>query len=215
VVAMNNLGVLYHYQHKEPQKAISWYQKAIEHGHVRHAAMNLAVLYQNDLREYDKAEKYYLMASEQGDAGAMNSLAWLYFQQKHHRNEALQYAWDAVEHEKNIYTAHTLACVYLWNNRMEHAAIIAREFIYNEDAYKTLEEDILFYLQLLLAKEQYDTLFGYFDEPDLDLADRFKPMVYAIFYFIEDDRYKRMPSEISDAVNTIIQQVKQLAEDYA
>jgi hypothetical protein len=215
VSAMNNLGFFYQYQQKEPKKAIFWYQQAVEHGDRLHAAMNLGMLYQHDLQDYEQAEKYYLIASEQQDVGALNGLAWLYFQQKRDRQDALQYAWKAVEQEKNMYTAHTLACLYLWNNRPQHAANIAREFIYNKEAYNALEEDILFYLQFLLAKEQYETLFDYFDASELDLADRFRPMVYAIFYFTKDERYKRLPSELSEPVDTIIQQVKQLAEEYA
>ena len=215
VSAMTNLGYFYQYQQKKPKKALSWYRNAIEHGVRLPAAMNLGVLYQNDLHDYEQAEKYYLMAIEEGDAGAMNGLAWLYFQQKRHRQDALNYAWNAVEHEKNMYTAHTLACICLWNGRATHAANIAQEFIHNVDAYNALEDDILFYLQLLLAKEEYETLFQYFDDPELGLADRFKPLVYAIFYFTDDARYNRLPSELSDPVDGIIQRVQQLARDYA
>ena len=215
VSAMNNLGYFYQYQQKQPKKAVSWYQQAIEHGNRLDAAMNLGALYQNDLHDYEQAEKYYLLAIEAGDVGAMNGLAWLYFQQKHHRQDALNYAWKAVEHEKNMYTAHTLACICLWSGRATHAANIAREFLYNTDAYDTLEDDILFYLQLLLAKKQYKTLSNYFNDPELGLTDRFKPFIYAIFYFVEDERYKRLPSELVFPVDAIIKRVKQLAEDYA
>jgi TPR repeat protein len=213
--AMNNLGYLYHYQQKDLKNAALWYQKAVDHGDHVSAALNLAMLYHNELQDYYQAEKYYLMACEQGDVGAMNGLAWLYFQQKRNRQEALEYAWNAMEQEKNIYTAHTLACIYVWNNRPEHAANVAREFIYNKDAYAVLEDDILLYLQLLLAKEQHDTLFEYFDAPEIDLADRFRPMVYAIFYFTDDARYNRLPSELAEPVEAIIRQVKRLAEEYA
>lgn len=215
VSAINNLGYFYQYQQKDPHKAIPWYTQAIEQGDRLNAAMNLAALYQNDLRDYANAEKYYLIACETEDVGALNGLAWLYFQQRHHRQEALQYAWKALELEKNIYTAHTLACICLWSGRNVHAANIAREFIYNPEAYDTIEDDILFFLELLLAKGEYKILFKYFNDTELRLADRFKPLVYAIFYFTEDDRYNRLPSELAEPVEAIIQRARQLAEDYA
>ena len=66
-----------------------------------------------------------------------------------------------------------------------------------------------------ISKEEYETLFEYFDDQELGLADRFKPLVYAIFYFTEDERYRRLPSELAEPVDAIIQKVKQLAQDYA
>jgi TPR repeat protein len=215
LAAAHNLGVFYQYQQQEPHKAIPWYQQALERGAQASAALNLAMLYQNDLRDEDQAETYYRLACDHGDVGALNGLAWLYFQQRRHRQEALHYAWKAVEQKKNMYTAHTLACICLWSGRTTHAANMAREFMYNPDAYTALEDDILFYLQLLLAKGEYATVFEYFDDPELGLADRFTPLVYAIFYLTGDARYNRLPTELAEPVDAILQRIEQLAREYA
>ena len=114
-----------------------------------------------------------------------------------------------------MYTAHTLACIYLWNDRPEHAVNIAREFMYQEQAYEALEQDILLYLMLLIAKEQYELLYDYFNTEELRLDERFKPLFYTLLYFIEDPRYQRCPSELSEPVNALILRIHQLAKEYA
>jgi TPR repeat protein/nucleoside-triphosphatase THEP1 len=215
VGAMLHFGFFYHYTVKDYEQAIKYYTMAVENGEEHYAAVNLGVLYQNALRDYKNAETYYLLAVKKGDAGAMNGLAWLYFEQKIKKQEALHYARQAREQETNIYTAHTLACIYLWNNDPEKAFQTAQEFMYDAESYKYLEHDILGYLMLLLAKKHYQYLNRYFRTPDLDLPERFKPLYYAFLYFTDDPNYYKLPPEFSEPVRDIIRQVEQLAVDYA
>ena len=86
--------------------------------------------------------------------------------------------------------------------------------MYAEESYQHLEQDILFYLMLLLAKQQHYSLTKYFETPELDLQERFKPLYYAFLYFTGNPGYHKLPPELSEPVEDIIQQVKQLAVDY-
>jgi TPR repeat protein len=212
--AMVNLGFLYQYRLKDPKQAITYYTRAVEHGEQNYAATNLGLLYQHELRNFKKAEKYYLLAVERGDPGALNGLAWLYFEQKRNKREALHYARRAAEQEPNIYTAHTLACIYLWNDRSELAIETAQHFMYDGEAYKHLEHDILYYLMLLLAKQHYHHLQEYFDAVALDLRERFKPLYYAYLYFTEHPDYQKLPPELAEPVRDLIKRIKRMARDY-
>jgi TPR repeat protein len=215
VMAMVNLGYLYHYSRKVPRKAITWYTQAIEHGEIHYAAANLGILYQHELHDYSNAERYYLIAIENGDTGAMNGLAWLYFEQTRHKDRALEYASQAFEQTRNIYTAHTLACTYLWHNRIERAMKTAQEFLYHEEAYANLEQDILFFLMLLLAKEQYQVIYEYFATPEMVFPERFKPLYYAYLHLINDPDAQKLPLELTEPVQDLVKQIEQLAKQYA
>lgn len=215
VNAMVNLGYLYQYHLKNPQQAVKYYTQAIEHGETTYAPANLGTVYQLELKDLAQAEKYYQMAAEHGDVGAMNSLAWLYFDQKRNKRDALAYAMQAVTQERNMYTAHTAACVYVWNNRVEHAMDVAREFLYDEEAYSVLEQDILFFLMFLLARQHYQEVHDYFAAPEMIFPERFQPLYYAFLKLTENASYHKMPPELADPVDDILKQIEALAAAYA
>ena len=205
------LGDLYNYTLRNYQKAGKYYLMAAEKDHVD-ALVNLGLLYHGELKNPQQAEKYYLMAVEKGDVRAMNGLAWLYFEQKREKQRALYYIQQTLEKERNMYTAHTAACIYIWNDRPEEAFQLAEEFMYAEEGYNMLEHDILFYLMLLLAKHHYQQVATYFELPDF--SERFKPLYYVLLYTMNDPNYDKLPPELAEPVNDIIRQVHQLAKDY-
>jgi len=211
--AMFNLGNLYAQELKNYEKAQMCYLAAIKAGYSD-AIVNLGLLYHYTLKNYKKAVKYYSLAAEKGDTSAMNGLAWVYFEQKVNKQKALHYARQALEKEKNMYTAHTLACIYLWNNQHEHAFQIAQEFMYAKESYQYINHDILLYLMLLLAKKHYQYLTEYFKTPGLDLRERFKPLYYAFLYYIHDPNYYKRPPELFEPIKGIIGQVQRLAVGY-
>lgn len=86
--------------------------------------------------------------------------------------------------------------------------------MYAAEAYNTLEKDLVFYLMLLLAKQQYHQCDAYFSVPELDLRERFRPVYYALLYFTENENYQKLPPELSEPVHEIIRQVKQMTVDY-
>ncbi|MDY0093589.1 MAG: hypothetical protein RBT80_12895 [Candidatus Vecturithrix sp.] len=213
VNAMLMLGDWYNYMmHNYPQ-AEKFYTLAAERSNVN-AMINLGLLYHEILQNEKKAEQYYTMAADKGDLSVMNDLAWLYFEQKRNKQRSLQYIQKVIAAEKNIYTAHTAACIYLWNNRPDEAFELAEFFMYDEKAYETLENDIILYLMLLLAKQYYKQVIAYFESPQLELKKRFTPLLYVLLYFIEDPNYQKLPPELADPVHEMIEQVKQLAADY-
>lgn len=214
IKAMAELGDLYQYTLKDHKTAEKYYRMAAKKHDVS-ALVNLGFLYHKELQEYKKAEKCYTMAAKQGSSSAMNGLAWLYFEQRWDKEKSLSYAQQAIKLEKNICTAHTAACIYLWNNQPQEAIQLAETFMYAPEAYKTLENDILFYLTMLLAKRQYPQVCAYFDTPKLNLQERFKPIYYAFLYFTANPDYQKLPPEVYEPVEDIILQTRYLALDYA
>ena len=214
VNAMLTLADRYNYILCNDKQAEKYYRMGAERGNVN-AMINLGLFYHEKLNNEKKAEQYYTMAAEHGDVSVMNDLAWLYFEQKRDRQKSLYYIQQVVAAEKNMYTAHTAACIYLWNNRPIEAFELADIFMYDEKAYDTLENDIILYLMLLLAKQHYKQAIAYFEASQLDLKRRFTPLLYALLYFIDDPNYQKLPPELAEPVHDIIRQVKQLAADYA
>ncbi|NIA29358.1 MAG: NACHT domain-containing protein [Actinobacteria bacterium] len=174
-------------------------------------------LYHTGFQDFKKAEKYYLMAAKKNNAGAMNSLAWLYFNQKVNREKAIEYAERSYEMDKDVYSAHTYSMVLLWNNDVQKAYQIAQEFLNDKDAMEKIPEDINLFFLLLLAKKQYHLTFKIFNENPFALKDRFKPVYYAFMYFLQDEypnEFRKMGGELKQTVEEIISKVRQLEKDY-
>ena len=211
--AMLALADLYNYRYHDNKKAERLYTNAANKGNVT-AMVNLAFLYHDVLKNNIQAEKFYSMAAGHGDVSAMNGLAWLYFEQKREKERALQFARQVIETEKNIYTAHTSACIYLWNNLHDEAIQLAEEFMYSQEAYQAIGQDILFYLILLLAKRGEQQLITYFETPGLNLHERFQPLYYALLYLLQDENYRKCPPELNTPVQDILHQMETMRKDY-
>ena len=214
--AMNNLALLYKSEFKDFKKAEKYWLMAVEKDHAG-AMNNLALLYESEFKDFKKAEKYYLMAVEKDHAGAMNSLAWLYFNQKVNREKAIEYAERSYKMDKSIYNAHTYSMVLLWNDDIQKAYQIAQEFLNNKDAFEKFSEDTSLFFLLLLAKKQYHLTYKIFNENPYALKDRFKPVYYALMYFMQDEypnEYRKMGGELKQTVEEIIAQVRRLEKDY-
>ena len=208
------LADFYNYRDHDDKKAEKWYLSAADKGNVT-AMVNLALLYHDVLKNTGKAEKFYTMAAGRGDVTAMNGLAWLYFEQKREKERALAYGRQVIDAEKNIYTAHTVACIYLWNNLHDEAIQLAETFIYSQEAYQTIEQDILFYLILLLAKRGEEQLIDYFETPGLNLHERFQPLYYALLSLLQDENYRKCPPELNAPVQDILGRIQTMRKDYA
>ncbi|MCH8128206.1 hypothetical protein IIC38_20005 [candidate division KSB1 bacterium] len=190
---------------------------AIEKNHVD-AMYNLALLYKTKYKDIKKAEQYYLMAAEMEDAEAMESLAWLYFKEIIHKKEAIKYAEQSYKKEKNIFIANTYAMVLLWHNEIEKAYEIANKFLKDSETFDQFPEDVRRFIMLLIAKKQYHLTLKIFNENPHHLKDRFKPIFYALMYFMQKEypnEYRKMGSELKQTVEEIIEKIHQLAKDYA
>ncbi|MBN2087999.1 hypothetical protein JW964_00210, partial [candidate division KSB1 bacterium] len=131
--------------------------------------------------------------------------------------KATEYAKRAFEKDKNINYSHTYAMILLWNNQIEKAYAIAREFLTNQEAFEKIPEDISLFLLLLIAKKQYRLALKLFQENQHHLKDRFKPIYYALMYFMQDEypnEYRKMGGELKQTVEEILEKIRQLAQDY-
>jgi tetratricopeptide (TPR) repeat protein len=181
------------------------------------AMYNLALLYQAEMKDLKRAEKYYLMAVEKEHAKAMYNLAWLYFEMKKDKEKALKLAEAAYTSEKDIYNAHTLCTILLWNNEIQRAIEISNHFLETEDSLEEFPDDVVLFLMLLMAKKQYHLALKIFHDNPYHLKDRFKPVYYTLMHFLKDEfpnEHKKMGGELEETVKEIIEKIKQMENDY-
>ncbi len=217
IEALFRLGLLYESKLKDFKKAITYYTLATEKGNGD-AMNNLALLYQKIFKDYDQAIRYYSLAVEIGHIQAMNNLAWLYFIKKINKTDALQLMTRAVSKENVPVNEYVCTMIMLWNNRFEEALQRAREFINQEEILTNFSAGIEPFLMLMMAKKQFDYLYRLFTENRFDIKDKYKPIYYALMYFMQDsvpDEYKRMGTELKQTVDEIIDQIYQMAIDYS
>ncbi len=214
--AIFRLATMYQLKLNNVTKAIQYFKLAIDKGNVD--AMNsLALLYQTDLKEYDKAMKYFKLAIDTGNVEAMNNLAWLYFVTKTNKKEAIDLLNKAYQKSMTITNAYVCAMVFIWNEQMEEGITRAKDFMENEDMITRFSMGIEPYLMLLAAKKQYSYLYNLFHENHYNIKDVYKPIYYALMYFMQDshpDEYKRMGEELRQTVEEIISQIRQMEIDY-
>jgi len=168
-------------------------------------------------KDIDQATQYFLQAIEKDHAGAMSSLSWLYFQEKIHKKDAIKYAERSYHSDKNIYNSHTYSMTLLWDNNIGEAYNIAQAFIKDLNSIEMLNEEINLFWMLLLAKKQYHLTLKLFNENPHNLKDRFKPIYYALMYFMQDEypnEYRKMGGELKQTVEEIIEKIRQLEKDY-
>ena len=213
VKAMLYLGDWHYFTRNDARQAEKYYLMAAKQDNLD-ALVNLGLLYHTTLNNAKKAEKCYRAAAQKGEVSAMNGLAWLYFEQKRDKADALEYARRALRMQPNMHTAHTAACIYLWNGRTSEAFAAAEQFMFSGEAHQLIEKDIVFYLLLVIAHAQYEQALRYFRASSPDLRERFAPVFYALLYFIGEPQYENLPPEFAEPVREIIERIHQLASDY-
>jgi hypothetical protein len=214
IVSMYKLAFLYHYELKDFKKAEKYYLMAADGGHIE-AMHKLSSIYFK-FEDFKKAEKYSLMAVENGHHGAMYNLASLYMREKRNKYEALNLSREAYENFKDFTSAGLYFIILLWNNDIERAIQIFNADLNNEDEMNEKFSSVTILL-FLLAKRQYHFTYKIFKENKLEIKDKFKPIYYALIYFMRDtypDEYKKMGPELKETVEEIIKAVNLLAIDY-
>ena len=215
VPAINNLAILYHTEIKDYLKAEKYYLMAVDKGNIG-AMFNLANLYAKKINNYPKAEEYFRMAIEKGDIDAMANLAVFYFL-KNKKLKALKLAETYLEKNKNPNTKLALSLILLWNNQIEKVVKIMDEFLQNQEISEELINPFEIFLQLLIAKKQYNYALNIFKNNKFNLKDRYKPIYYALMYFMQDvypDEYKKMGEELKQTVEEIVSNINQMAVTY-
>lgn len=205
---------------KDYDNAEKYFLKAVEKSNTE-AMIGLGVLYLEQ-KKHAKAEKYFLKAIERKNYNAANNLGWLYFEQKTNKEAALKYATIAFQKTNNqLEISHTLSIIQLWYNLYIESWQTAQSFIYDVELVENNYSEFILYFQLLLAKEQYQTLYDYFNSEkaqELHIKDRFKPIWYALMYYMQDqypNEYLKMGGELKETVEEIIAEVEQMRVDYA
>lgn len=215
--AMNNLANLYAIEFKDFGKAEDYYHRAIENENENADAMyNLALLYETESRDFDRAEAYYLMAADKGDADAMNSLAWLYYQHKKSREKAVYLAKGAFAIEESPAFLHTLVTVLFWDNQIQPAIDCLEKLLADKEFIEQKPGETMNFLMLLMARKHYHLALKYFQQNELSLKERLKPVYYALMYFMQDEHpneSKRAGGEVAETVAEVVARVKQLEID--
>lgn len=113
-----NIGVLYHQEIKDNDKAIEWYKKAYhmnDTGSAQSAANNLGFIY-SQTKKYKDAIKWYNVAIDMADNEAAQNLALLYSKKLHQYQDAIFYYKKSYS-MGNIKGAHSLG--YLYNEKLK------------------------------------------------------------------------------------------------
>ena len=103
------------------------------------------------------------------------------------------------------------------STEIEKAYELAQEFLREVESFEKFPEDISLFLLLLIAKKQYHLTLKIFNENPHNLKDRFKPIYYALMYFMQDEypnEYRKMGGELKQTVEEIIEKIHQLEKDY-
>ena len=127
------------------------------------------------------------MAVEKGHSRAMNNLAWLYYQLKEGKKEALELQKVLDKKDHNINFIYTFIIVLLWNNEIEEAIRIYKDNYNNENVQKNVNESVSSIFLMLLAKKQYNFVYQLFSENKLDLKDKYKPIYFALLSLMGDE----------------------------
>jgi nucleoside-triphosphatase THEP1 len=101
-------------------------------------------------------------------------------------------------------------------NEIEKAIDMFNKFIENKETLN-LNKELGSILLLLLAKKQFHFTYQLFKENKFEIRDKYKPIYYALMYFMRDqypDEYKKMGPELKQTVEEIIEEINQWAIDY-
>ncbi len=108
-----NIGVIYHQNIKDNEKAIEWYKKAFkmdDKGASRDSAHNLGYVY-SKIKKNKEAIMWYKTASALGDNEATHNLGLLYSKKLHQYDDAIFYYKKAYD-MGNMEGAHSIAFIY-------------------------------------------------------------------------------------------------------
>lgn len=119
------------------------------------------------------------------------------------------------------YIKSVYAQLFAWANLIDKSLTLGEIILFDEKYLNDFEDKNPQYLLLLLAKKQYKFLYEYFTGEkgqDIHAKDRYKPIWYALMYYMRDEypnEYLRMGDELSETVEEIKEKVEQMAIDYA
>jgi len=132
-------------------------------------------------------------------------------EQKKNRERALELQEQAYNESKNLNKANGYITILLWNNEIDKAVKLYREFFDQEILQKEVNSVIISVLLQFLAKKQYHFLYGLFKENKYDIRDKYKPVYYALLSLMGDryaDELKKMGDELKESVQDVLKAVE-------
>ncbi len=102
----------------------------------------------------------------------------------------------------------------MWNDDFEKSFSIAESFFKDPAVFEN-DYPVKQYLLLLIAKRQYNFTLRLFQESPHNLRERYRPIYYALMYFMQDthpDEFKKMGGELAQTVMEVVQEIKTMAE---
>jgi TPR repeat protein len=211
--AMFNLAFLYQKEQKDFYKAEKYYLMAAEKGDAV-AMYNLSLLYEKEKNDAKQSKKYLDMACEGGDIVALLKKVNDSYLHRKNKESALLYVKNAWEQGLEIKFKLYFPLILLWNNDIEQSTSLAKPLFEKQEILE-YEYPVKQYLLLLISKKQYSFARRLFNESPLDLRERYRPIYYALMYFMQDiypDEFKKMGSELEETVMEIVQEIKNMAE---
>ncbi len=219
------LRIAYSYElgYKDLEKAEHFYQLALKENRPN-ANYLLASLYHSQKQNFKQAEKNYRIAIEHKNAEAAFALGTLYLGKK-----KFDKAQDSFKQAANLGNFDARLMLIFMN-----ISILKNEFSAEADLIQILNEDEILSsdfnytperLKLLglgfvflIARVHYDFLYHFFNHEKAEalyFKDRFKPIYYALLYFLKDqypNEYLRMGIELKETVEEIVAHVERMRE---
>jgi TPR repeat protein/DNA-binding transcriptional ArsR family regulator len=219
--ALNNLALLYEIKLQDYQNAEKYYRMAIAKDYIG-AMYNLGRVYDYHSHDYEAAAVYYSMAAEKNNELAMNNLAYLYFRLGENKEKALELSRISFSKNTDLVPFPVLILILLWNDKIEEAFQLFLERISltntNQEGNLARITDVLIFL---MAKRQYHRVVSLFDDEKYtkyEFKARFKPVYYALMYFMKKEysnEYLKMGEEIRETFQAIIERVERMRVEYA
>jgi hypothetical protein len=123
------------------------------------------------------------------------------------------HASKVMEHGAETKSELLNALMLLRNDDIEKSAAVAKPLFEDQEIFEN-ENLVENYLFLLIAKNQYNLVYRLFMESTFDLRERYKPIYYALMYFMKDmhpDEFRKMGSELEQTVLEIVEEINTMA----
>ena len=144
-------------------------------------------------------------------------MSGLYFLQARKINQALNLITDNYNHERNSSNTHTFCVILLWAEQFSASYDKFSEWLKYENT-DDWEIDVPVYLNLLIAKKQLYKAKEFFELPEYEFKNRYKPIWYALMSLMQNEyphEIKKMGSELKESVDEILQHIDKLQNKYA
>lgn len=219
------IGYCYEEGVQDIEKAAFHYSKATENQETV-AHFLLGSLAQLKLNNFDDAKDHYLKAAETGSKDAAFALGTLNIAGKHYLE-----AFEQLKIESNKGNGDAsllLASAYIaFSGQPEKAEETFLEIFSNHGfftpealSFKHRLKLIRGGLMFLIAAGQYDFLVEFFNDEKLEnlhLKERFKPVYYALMFFMQEQfprEYLRMGDELKETVDEIVALIHKMEQLY-